>query len=62
LAGKGVDYRDVSCPVCEQVCQDAVWIPHHVLLAEPNEFDSAIRAIRKVAQQAHLLPDASNVV
>jgi dTDP-4-amino-4,6-dideoxygalactose transaminase len=59
LAARGADYRNVSCPVCEQVCQDAVWIPHSVLLAESEPFDSAIRAIQKVARNAHLLGPSS---
>ncbi len=49
LAGKGVDYRQVSCPVCEQVCRDAVWIPQNVLLAEAAQIEKVAGAIRKVA-------------
>jgi dTDP-4-amino-4,6-dideoxygalactose transaminase len=52
LANKGVDYRSVSCPVCEQVCRDAVWIPQNVLLAEPDAIQSAASAIRKVVLHA----------
>ncbi|MCB1125765.1 MAG: DegT/DnrJ/EryC1/StrS family aminotransferase, partial [Verrucomicrobiae bacterium] len=52
LAAKGVDYREANCPVCEQVCRDAVWIPHPVLLAEEPKIQSAITAIRKVIGQA----------
>jgi dTDP-4-amino-4,6-dideoxygalactose transaminase len=48
LAGMGVDYRDVSCPVCEQVCRDAVWIPHNVLLADEPKIRRLAEAIRKV--------------
>jgi hypothetical protein len=50
-----VDYRSVSCPVCEQVCRDAAWIPHHVLLAEPEQIKLAAAAIRKVIQYADRL-------
>jgi dTDP-4-amino-4,6-dideoxygalactose transaminase len=49
LADQGVDYREVICPVCEDVCRDAVWIPHHVLLAETEQIEKLIEAIRKVA-------------
>lgn len=52
LAGKGVDYRDVNCPVCEQVCRDAVWIPHAVLLVGDSEIRQVVAAVRKVAGQA----------
>ncbi len=55
LADKGVDYRDVSCPVCEQVCRDAVWIPQNVLLADEAQIDQLILAIRKVAKHTDSL-------
>lgn len=55
LANKGVDYRSVSCPVCEQVCRDAVWIPQQVLLAEPAAIYQAAEAIRKVTRHADAL-------
>lgn len=43
-----MDYRQVSCPVCEQVCQDAVWIPQHVLLAEAPDIRALAAAVEKV--------------
>ncbi len=52
LAGRGVDYRDVSCPVCEQVCRDTVWIPQNVLLAEESQIRKLGDAIRKVVAGA----------
>jgi dTDP-4-amino-4,6-dideoxygalactose transaminase len=55
LAGLGVSYRGVSCPVCEQVCTDAVWIPHNVLLAEEREILALAAAIRKVVAGAEAL-------
>jgi dTDP-4-amino-4,6-dideoxygalactose transaminase len=55
LAGKGVDYRTVSCPVCEQVCREAIWIPQHVLLAGPQQIHHAGNAICKVAEHASAL-------
>jgi dTDP-4-amino-4,6-dideoxygalactose transaminase len=55
LANKGADYRSVSCPVCEQVCRDAVWIPQNVLLADPAAVRSAAEAIRKVIHHADKL-------
>ena len=48
LAGMDVDYRHASCPVCEQVCGDAVWIPHNVLLADESQILRIAEAIRKV--------------
>lgn len=51
LANLDVDYRKVSCPVCEQVCNDAVWIPQHVLLGEPAQIQQLGEALRKVVGQ-----------
>jgi dTDP-4-amino-4,6-dideoxygalactose transaminase len=55
LAGRGVDYRGVSCPVCEQVCGDAVWIPHSVLLADERQILLLANAIQKVVTGATAL-------
>lgn len=52
LAGKGVDYRRVACPVCEQVCRDAVWIPQNVLLADEPRIRQLGEAIRKIVANA----------
>ncbi len=48
LAGMGADYRQVDCPVCEQVCRDTVWLPQHVLLGSDADIGMAIDAIVKV--------------
>lgn len=48
LSGKGIRYSDVSCPVCEQVCSDAVWIPQNVLLASEAAIRALATAIEKV--------------
>jgi dTDP-4-amino-4,6-dideoxygalactose transaminase len=55
LAGMGVDYRGVSCPVCEQVCGDTVWIPQNVLLADEPQVLQVAEAIRKVVAGATAL-------
>ncbi len=55
LAGMGVDYRYVSCPVCEEVCNDAVWIPQNVLLADEPLILRLAEAIRKVVANAPAL-------
>lgn len=57
LTGKGVRYSDVCCPVCEQVCRDAVWIPQNVLLADEAAIRNLAAAIRKVAAGCRLLKD-----
>jgi dTDP-4-amino-4,6-dideoxygalactose transaminase len=58
LAGKAVDYRDTFCPVCEQVCRDAVWIPQHVLLADNAQLNQLVQAIHKVVRHAAALRHA----
>jgi dTDP-4-amino-4,6-dideoxygalactose transaminase len=58
MAGKGVDYRNVACATCEQVCRDAVWIPQHVLLADESRMRDVAQAIHKVAAHADALRDA----
>ena len=55
LAALGVDYTNTSCPVCEQVCNDAVWIPHTCLLADDIKIESLMEAIRKVVEQRERL-------
>jgi hypothetical protein len=52
LAGSGVDYTKVDCPVCAQVCRDAVWIPQNVLLAEESQIRRLAEAIQKVSEYA----------
>lgn len=46
--GQPVDYAQVCCPVCEQVCQDTCWIFHSVLLADEPAMHGIVAAIRKV--------------
>lgn len=60
LADKGVDYSRVSCPVCEQVCRDAVWIPQNVLLAEESRIRTLAVAVRKVVDSAGALGRGAN--
>lgn len=52
LAHAGVSYAGVSCPVCEQVCRDAVWLPQNVLLAGDVQIEALAGAIGKVARAA----------
>lgn len=64
LAAKGVDYTTVECPVCEQVCRDAVWIAHPALLAEPEQVRRIADAVARVVEHAAALrtsPPAATV-
>lgn len=51
LAAKNVDYTATECPVCEQVCSDAIWIPQNVLLGTESDVESAAHVIRHVVEQ-----------
>ena len=55
LFGKGVDYTKLHCPVCEQVCRDAVWIPQNVLLADEDKIRLVAQAIQKIVANADQL-------
>ena len=55
LTERGVDYTNVTCPVCEHVCSDAVWIPQEVLLAEEAHIVQLANAIEKVVSLAGTL-------
>ena len=48
LAGKDVDYRNVECPVCEAVCNDAVWIQQYALLGNEEQINALCDGLRKV--------------
>jgi dTDP-4-amino-4,6-dideoxygalactose transaminase len=52
LSGKGLDYTRVRCPVAEQVCRDAVWLPQNLLLAPDGDIAAVADAIEKVATRA----------
>jgi dTDP-4-amino-4,6-dideoxygalactose transaminase len=47
-AGRHVDYAAVECPVCEQVCADAVWLFQTLLLGTKDDMDDISRAIGKI--------------
>jgi len=52
LAGQHLDYRQVHCPVAEQVGRDAVWIGQNILLAPEPDILAAASAIEKVILSA----------
>lgn len=55
VAGLDVDYSTVNCPVAEQVCKDAVWIPQTVLLADDKGIGSVADAVEKVVHNVQEL-------
>lgn len=50
FAAQDVDYTNVFCPVCEQVCSDTVWLMHPALLAPKSAVRKIIAAVRKVCR------------
>jgi dTDP-4-amino-4,6-dideoxygalactose transaminase len=56
--GDRVDYRQASCPVCEQVCADTFWLFHTLLLADEAAIHLVIAAIRKVCENVRELQPA----
>jgi len=49
FAAAEADYANTSCPVCEQVCQDAIFLPHTALLAPARRMMQIVRAVRRAA-------------
>ncbi|MGC8669019.1 MAG: DegT/DnrJ/EryC1/StrS family aminotransferase [Chthonomonadales bacterium] len=47
-SGRPIAYSEVNCPVCEQACQDTVWIFQSLLLAEQQDMDDIAQAIAKI--------------
>jgi dTDP-4-amino-4,6-dideoxygalactose transaminase len=43
-----ISYEEVSCSVCEQVSQDAVWLFQNMLLGEKSDMDDIAEAVRKI--------------
>ncbi len=52
LANKSINYTQTKCPVCEQVCRDAVWIPQNVLLSDESGIREVATAIEKIVTHA----------
>ena len=48
--GKKIDYSAVSCPVCEAVCNDTVWITQSMLLADEKDILAMADGIKKVCE------------
>lgn len=47
-AGRPIDYAAVECPVCEQVCGDAVWMFQSMLLGGKEDMEDIAEAIGKI--------------
>ncbi|MCL5273207.1 MAG: DegT/DnrJ/EryC1/StrS family aminotransferase [Chloroflexi bacterium] len=56
--GDRIDYRQVHCPVCEQVCADTFWLSHTLLLADESAMHQIVAAVRKVCDNVSELRSA----
>lgn len=43
-----IDYSAQRLPVCEAVCCDTIWLPQHLLLAQPEDMEDVAEAFAKV--------------
>jgi dTDP-4-amino-4,6-dideoxygalactose transaminase len=48
LAERPIDYRQTRCPGAERLAEEALYIPHRVLMGGQAECEDVVRAIRKV--------------
>jgi len=46
--GWAINYPELDLPVCEAVCQDAVWLYQNMLLGEKQDMDAIAEAISKI--------------
>ncbi|MGI6086654.1 MAG: DegT/DnrJ/EryC1/StrS family aminotransferase [Kiritimatiellia bacterium] len=53
--GQPTDYQSVVCPNTEQICREACWIPHAVLLGDESDMRDIVMAITKVWEQRESL-------
>ena len=45
-----IDYSQVSCPVAEQACREAVSLGQSMMLGDRGDMDDIIEAVRKIKQ------------
>ena len=48
LADRPIDYRQTRCPEAERLAEEALYLPHRVLMGSEAECDDVVRAIRKI--------------
>lgn len=53
--GQPTDYQSVVCPNTEQICREACWIPHAVLLGDESDMRDIVMAITKIWEQRESL-------
>lgn len=61
-AAKKVDYTQVKCPVAEQAVEEAVFVPHSVLLGTKEDMDDIVEAVHKVQKQSAALAASASTI
>ena len=61
---ENMEYRvfEQTCPQAERACAEAVWLEHRLLLAEQNEIEDIVRAIRKIHARRDEFPHSASFV
>ncbi len=54
---KDIDYTEVYCPAAEQMCKQAVWITHPILLSDRKDIREIGEAIEKLWENREELKD-----
>jgi dTDP-4-amino-4,6-dideoxygalactose transaminase len=54
---KDIDYTEVNCPAAEQMCKQAVWITHPILLSDIKDIREIGEAIEKLWENREELKD-----
>jgi dTDP-4-amino-4,6-dideoxygalactose transaminase len=47
-ASRAIDYTALHLPICEQVCNDTIWLSQTLLLAERHDMEDVAAAITKI--------------
>jgi len=59
--GKEIDYSKVFCPNTEQMCKEAIWIMHPVLLGTKSDMKDIITAVRKIKENLRELKNGEGI-
>lgn len=52
-------YGELELPHTQRLCEEAIWIPHNVLLAEPHDIEDVATAAAKVRASAARLAETT---
>jgi dTDP-4-amino-4,6-dideoxygalactose transaminase len=55
LADRPIDYRQTHCPQAEKLAEEAIYVPHRVLMGGESEIADVVAAVRKIQANVHEL-------